>query len=106
MKDKIFLADLLESINVTDLKIGQKLKTRIENIAQKYSSIVVDGTDIELKETISLESRESEVYGFYVYEEWIYLLDDSGQDIDPNGVEIDFLEKFIEYVSNEENVRI
>lgn len=103
MKDKVFLTELLESNDINDLETARKFIAKIEGVAQKYSSVE---TDIELKENISLESRESEVYGFYVYEGWIYLLDDSGQDIDPNEVEIDFLEKFIEYVSNEENVNI
>ena len=106
MKDLIFLCDLLDSKNTDEKQRGQELQSKIEDIAEKYCLAGNNGTDIELNENIPLESRESEVYGFYVYEGWVYLLDDCGHDIDPNNVETDFLEKFIDYVSDEGNLNL
>ena len=106
MKDLIFLCDLLESKNADEKQRGQEFQSKIEGIAEKYRLAGNNGTDIELNENIPLESRESEVYGFYVYEGWVYLLDDCGHDIDPNNVETDFLEKFIDYVSDEGNLNL
>jgi hypothetical protein len=36
----------------------------------------------------------------------VYLLDDEGMDIDPKNVETEFLEKFINYVSDEGNLNV
>jgi hypothetical protein len=104
MKDLIFLCDLLESKNTDEKQRGQVLQSKIEDIAEKYRLAGNNGTDITLKENIFLETRDSEVYGFYVYNGWVYLLDDNGSDIDPKNVEISFLEKFIPYVMDENNL--
>jgi hypothetical protein len=106
MNDVIFLYDLLESKNVNEMEKGHQFKVRLEDIAKKYCLVGNNGTDIELNESIPLESRESEIYGFYVYEGWVYLLDDCGHDIDPNNVETEFLEKFIPYVMDENNLTL
>ena len=104
MEDLIFLSDLLESKNVNEKQRGQELQSKIEGIAEKYRLAGNNGTDIMLKENMFLETRDSEVYGFYVYNGWVYLLDDNGSDIDPKNVETDFLEKFIPYVMDENNL--
>ena len=104
MKDLIFLCDLLESKNTDEKQRGQELQSKIEDIAEKYRLAGNNGTDIMLKENMFLETRDSEVYGFYVYNGWVYLLDDNGSDIDPKNVETDFLEKFIPYVMDENNL--
>ena len=104
MKDLIFLCDLLESKNTDEKQRGQELQSKIEGIAEKYRLAGNNGTDIMLKENMFLETRDSEVYGFYVYNGWVYLLDDNGSDIDPKNVETDFLEKFIPYVMDENNL--
>ena len=106
MKDLIFLCDLLESKNADEKQRGQELQSKIEGIAEKYRLAGNNGTDIELNENIPLESRGSEVYGFYVYQGWVYLLDDEGMDIDPKNVETEFLEKFIPYVIDENNLTL
>ena len=104
MKDLIFLCDLLDSKNTDEKQRGQELQSKIEDIAEKYRLAGNNGTDIMLKENMFLETRDSEVYGFYVYNGWVYLLDDNGSDIDPKNVEISFLEKFIPYVMDENNL--
>ena len=106
MKEMIFLCDLLESKVDSEKQMGNEFNEKIRALAEKYKDLGGNGTDIELNENIPLESRESEVYGFYVYEGWVYLLDDCGHDIDPNNVETDFLEKFIDYVSDEGNLNL
>ena len=112
MNDVIFLCDLLESKNTDEKQKGQEFQSKIADIAEKYCLAGVNGnaegvvgsTDIMLKENMFLETRDSEVYGFYVYNGWVYLLDDNGHDIDPVNVEISFLEKFIPYVMDENNL--
>lgn len=114
MEDLIFLSDLLESKNTDEKQRGQEFQSKIEDIAEKYCFAglngyvegVVGSTDIMLKENMFLETRDSEVYGFYAYNGWIYLLDDDGNDIDPVNVEISFLEKFIPYVMDENNLNL
>lgn len=104
MKDLIFLCDLLESKNADEKQRGQEFQSKIEGIAEKYRLAGNNGTDVMLKKNIFLETRDSEVYGFYVYNGWVYLLDDNGSDIDPKNVETEFLEKFIPYVMDENNL--
>lgn len=106
MEDMIFLCDLLESKDASEKERGHEFKVKLEEIAQKYCLVGNNGTDIELNESIPLKSRDSEVYGFYVYQNWVYLLDDCGHDIDPNNVETEFLEKFIPYVEDENNITV
>ena len=81
--------------------ISKELKAKIKALAKKYKD--VDG-DISLKNGIRLKSRRSNVCEFYIYKNWVYLLDDDGNDIDSNDVEEDFLESFLDYVSDENNL--
>ena len=103
MEDMIFLYELLESNDDSEKQKGNELKNRIKELAEKYKNVK---GEIEFNENIPIESRGSEVYGFYVYQEWVYLLDDSGNDIDPMNVETEFLEKFTNYASDEGNINI
>jgi hypothetical protein len=106
MQDTIFLCDLLESKVDSEKQMGNEFNEKIRALAEKYKDLGGNGTDIELNESIPLESRGSKVYGFYVYQGWVYLLDDEGMDIDPKNVETEFLEKFINYVSDEGNLNV
>lgn len=83
-------------------ELPDEIKDRLVALTKIYSE---DDGDINLKTPIYLGSRESNVIAFYVYNNWIYLLDDEGSDIDPNSVEVEFLEKFIEYVSDTNNTQ-
>jgi hypothetical protein len=94
---------LFELLNSSDKK-GIEIQNKIQEIAKKYKK--TNGDEIELNEPMELKSRKSNVYAFYVFKKNIYLLDDCGHDIDPMNVETDFLEKFLTYVSNEENLSI
>lgn len=94
---------LFELLNSSDKK-GIEIQNRIQEIAKKYKK--TNGEEIELNEPMELKSRKSNVYAFYVFKKNIYLLDDMGHDIDPMNVEVDFLEKFLTYVSNKENLSI
>lgn len=85
-------------------ELPEDIKEDISSLAEKYSDENKYPGDIILKKEIPLESRDSNVYGFYVYQGWIYLLDDVGADIDPNDVEVEFLEEFVHYISDENNV--
>ena len=94
---------LFELLNSSDKK-GIEIQNRIQEIAKKYKK--TNGEEIELNEPMELKSRKSNVYAFYVFKKNIYLLDDMGNDIDPMNVETDFLEKFLTYVSNKENLSV
>lgn len=84
-------------------ELPENIKEDIRSLADKYSKKNGYDGDINLKKEIYLPSRESNVIAFYVYQNWIYLLDDEGADIDPNDVEIEFLEKFTDYIADERN---
>lgn len=86
--------------------MNNEMKADIKSLAEKYSSKNGYKGDIILKKPIFLESRGSLVYGFYVYNKWIYLLDDDGADIDPNDVEVEFLDKFTDYITDDRNVHL
>ena len=61
--------------------------------------------DIELKTPMEIPSRGEDVYAFYVYKNWIYLLLYDGRDVDPFDVEPEFLEKFMKSVTVEGNIK-
>ena len=82
-------------------ELPDEIKDSLLALAKTYSET---NGDINLKTPIHLDSRESNVIAFYVYNNWIYLLDDEGSDIDPISVEVEFLEKFIEYISDTNNI--
>lgn len=84
--------------------LPEEMKEKLISLAKKYSSENGYNGDLVLKEPMPLASRESNVYGFYVFEGRIYLLDDEGSDIDPNDVEMEFLEKFTDYIVDERNI--
>ena len=71
-------------------------KASLEKIAA--TAIELGAGDIELRNLLKLPSRDDNVYGFYGYENWVYLLTCEGRDVDPLDVEPEFLEKFIEAV--------
>ena len=83
-------------------ELPDEIKDSLLALTKTYSE---DDGDINLKTPIYLGSRESNVIAFYVYNNWIYLLDDEGSDIDPNSVEVEFLEKFIDYISDTNNTK-
>lgn len=83
-------------------ELPDEIKDSLLALTKNYSE---DDGDINLKTPIYLGSRESNVIAFYVYNNWIYLLDDEGSDIDPNSVEVEFLEKFIDYISDTNNTQ-
>lgn len=83
-------------------ELPDEIKDSLHALTKTYSE---DDGDINLKTPIYLDSRESNVIAFYVYNNWIYLLDDEGSDIDPNSVEVEFLEKFIDYISDTNNTQ-
>ena len=96
------LSSLLSSDKQEDIDRGNKIKESLEKIATSLASS--DG-DIELKKELELPSRDDNVYGFYVYKNWVYLLTCDGRDVDPLYVEPDFLEQFIEAVNSEINFK-
>ena len=96
------LSSLLNSDSQEDIDRGTKIKESLEKIATSLASS--DG-DIELKKELELPSRDDNVYGFYVYKNWVYLLTCDGRDVDPLYVEPDFLEQFIEAVNSEINFK-
>lgn len=100
--DFITLTSLLNSDTQEDIDRGNKIKESLEKIATTLASS--DG-DIELKKELELPSRDDNVYGFYVYKNWVYLLTCDGRDVDPLYVEPEFLEKFIEAVNSEINFK-
>lgn len=100
--DFITLNSLLNSDSQEDVDRGNKIKESLEKIA---TSLASSHGDIELKNTIELPSRDDNVYGFYVYKNWVYLLTCDGRDVDPLYVEPDFLEQFIEAVNSEINFK-
>ena len=100
--DFITLNSLLNSDSQEDIDRGTKIKDSLEKIATSLASS--DG-DIELKKELELPSRDDNVYGFYVYKNWVYLLTCDGRDVDPLYVEPDFLEQFIEAVNSEINFK-
>lgn len=83
-------------------ELPDEIKDSLLALTKTYSE---DDGVINLKTPIYLDSRESNVIAFYVYNNWIYLLDDEGSDIDPNSVEVEFLEKFIDYISDTNNTQ-
>ena len=100
--DFITLNSLLNSDSQEDIDRGTKIKESLEKIATSLASS--DG-DIELKKELELPSRDDNVYGFYGHENWVYLLTCDGRDVDPLDVEPEFLEKFIEAVTVEGNIK-
>ena len=96
------LRSLLNSDKQEDIDRGTKIKESLEKIATTLAS---SAGDIELKKELELPSRDDNVYGFYVYKNWVYLLTCDGRDVDPLYVEPDFLEQFIEAVNNEINFK-
>jgi len=101
------MVDILEDIaeetshNIyEESELPEKVKDGLLGLMKTYSE---DDGDINLKTPIALASRGSNVISFYIYNNWLYLLDDDGADIDPNDVEVEFLEKFIDYVSDTNN---
>ena len=96
------LSSLLNSDSQEDIDRGTKIKDSLEKIATTLASS--DG-DIELKKELELPSRDDNVYGFYVYKNWVYLLTCDGRDVDPLYVEPDFLEQFIDAVNSEINFK-
>lgn len=96
------LNSLLNSDSQEDVGRGNKIKESLEKIATTLAS---SAGDIELKKELELPSRDDNVYGFYVYKNWVYLLTCDGRDVDPLYVEPDFLEQFIEAVNSEINFK-
>lgn len=96
------LRSLLNSDKQEDIDRGNKIKASLEKIATTLAS---SAGDIELKKELELPSRDDNVYGFYVYKNWVYLLTCDGRDVDPLYVEPDFLEQFIEAVNTEINFK-
>lgn len=84
--------------------MNKTMHDNIAALANKYSPKNGYKGDIFLKKGVSLPSRGSIIEAFYVYENWIYLLDEEGNDIDPNYVEIEFLETFTDYIADERNI--
>lgn len=101
--DFITLNSLLNSDTQEDVGRGNKIKASLEKIATNDAAS--SAGDIELKKELELPSRDDNVYGFYVYKNWVYLLTCDGRDVDPLYVEPDFLEQFIEAVNSEINFK-
>ena len=101
--DFITLNSLLNSDTQEDVDRGTKIKESLEKIAANDAAS--SAGDIELKKELELPSRDDNVYGFYVYKNWVYLLTCDGRDVDPLYVEPDFLEQFIEAVNSEINFK-
>ena len=102
--DLVTLNSLLSSDNKEELERGIKIKESIKDFAMSIEHESKKG-DIELKNLLELPSRDDNVYGFYVYKNWVYLLTCDGRDVDPLYVEPDFLEQFIEAVNSEINFK-
>ena len=100
--DLVTLNSLLSSDNKEELERGIKIKESIKDFAMSIEHESKKG-DIELKNLLELPSRDDNVYGFYVSENWVYLLTCDGRDVDPFDVEPEFLEKFIKEVYAERN---
>ena len=94
---------LLNSDSQEDVDRGNKIKESLEKIAANDAAS--SAGDIELKKELELPSRDDNVYGFYVYKNWVYLLTCDGRDVDPLYVEPEFLEQFIEAVNSEINFK-
>ena len=101
--DFITLDSLLNYDTQEDIDRGNKIKASLEKIAANDAAS--SAGDIELKKELELPSRDDNVYGFYVYKNWVYLLTCDGRDVDPLYVEPDFLEQFIEAVNSEINFK-
>ena len=101
--DFITLDSLLNSDTQEDIDRGNKIKASLEKIAANDAAS--SAGDIELKKELELPSRDDNVYGFYVYKNWVYLLTCDGRDVDPLDVEPEFLEQFIEAVNSEINFK-
>ena len=101
--DLVTLDSLLHSDNQEDLERGSKIKAALEKIATNDAAS--SAGDIELKKPLELPSRDDDIYGFYVYKNWVYLLTCDGRDVDPLYVEPEFLEQFIEAVDSEINFK-
>ena len=101
--DFITLNSLLNSDSQEDIDRGTKIKDSLEKIAANDAAS--SAGDIELKKELELPSRDDNVYGFYVYKNWVYLLTCDGRDVDPLYVEPEFLEQFIEAVNSEINFK-
>ena len=101
--DFITLDSLLNSDSQEDVDRGNKIKESLEKIAANDAAS--SAGDIELKKELELPSRDDNVYGFYVYKNWVYLLTCDGRDVDPLYVEPEFLEQFIEAVNSEINFK-
>ena len=101
--DLVTLNSLLHSDNQEDVERGSKIKESLEKIA--IIAVESCAGDIELKNLLELPSRDDNVYGFYGHENWVYLLTCDGRDVDPLDVEPEFLEKFIEAVAVEGNIK-
>ena len=99
--DLVTLNRLLSSDNKEELERGSKIKASLEKIA----AAAVEADGIKLKNLLELPSRDGSVYGFFGYENWVYLLTCDGRDVDPLDVEPEFLEKFIESVAVEGNIK-
>ena len=102
--DLVTLSSLLSSDNKEDLERGIKIKESIKDFAMSIEHKSKKG-DIELKTPMEIPSRGEEVYAFYVYENWVYLLTCEGYDVDPFDVEPEFLEKFMKSVTVEGNIK-
>ena len=99
--DLVTLNSLLSSDNQEDVERGSKIKASLEKIA----AAAVEADGIKLKNLLELPSRDGSVYGFFGYENWVYLLTCDGRDVDPLDVEPEFLEKFIESVAVEGSIK-
>ena len=97
------LSSLLNSDTQEDVDRGNKIKAALEKIATNDAAS--NAGDIELKKPLELPSRDDDVYGFYVYKNWVYLLTCDGRDVDPLYVEPAFLEQFIKAVNSEINFK-
>ena len=104
ISDLVTLNSLLSSDNKEDLERGIKIKESIKDFAMSIEHESKKG-DIELKTPMEIPSRSEEVYAFYVYKNWIYLLLYDGRDVDPFDVEPEFLEKFMKSVTVEGNIK-
>ena len=100
----VTLNSLLSSDNKEELERGIKIKESIKDFAMSIEHKSKKG-DIELKTPMEIPSRGEEVYAFYVYENWVYLLTCDGRDVDPFDVEPEFLEKFMKSVTVEGNIK-
>lgn len=102
--DLVTLYSLLSSDNKEELERGIKIKESIKDFAMSIEHKSKKG-DIELKTPMEIPSRGEEVYAFYVYKNWVYLLTCDGRDVDPFDVEPEFLEKFMKSVTVEGNIK-